>query len=162
MKAKDTKVFEEDNRIYKFYVNSAVNDAKAVDFIRDLFKIELIDLDKTENQDLLQLYEIVGFDKFFELVAFFSSKTVKFPKLDKIKRLLITAIAYYQTEILGLSAKDAGKILSDRLGLLKLKQKNVKLLVNKLQQDIEYISNNTLKKLLAEQATNEKVGESNG
>lgn len=143
----DSKLFEEDNRLYKFYINSTTNDKDAVDFVKNLFKLELIDLDRSENQDLLQLYEIVGFDKFFEIIAFFGSKNLKLPKLDKIKKLLLTAIAYYQVETLGLSPKDAGKILSEKLGLLNLKQKNIKGLTGRLQQDIEYITNTTLKKM---------------
>lgn len=147
-----TKLFNEDNRLYKFYINSTVNDKKSIDFVKSLFKLELIDLDRSENQDLLQLYEILGFDKFFEVIAFFGSKTLKIPKLDKIKKLLITAIAYYQIEILNLSPKDAGKILSEKLGLLNLKQKNIKGLTSRLQQDIDYITNTTLRKMLAEEA----------
>lgn len=148
-----TKLFNEDNRLYKFYINSTVNDKDSIDFVKSLFKLELIDLDRSENQDLLQLYEILGFDKFFELVAFFGSKTLKIPKLDKIKKLLITAIAYYQIEVLNLSPKDAGKILSEKLGLLNLKQKNIKGLTSRLQQDIDYITNTTLRKMLAEEAS---------
>jgi len=148
-----TKLFNEDNRLYKFYINSTVNDKECIDFVKSLFKLELIDLDRSENQDLLQLYEILGFDKFFELIAFFGSKTLKLPKLDKIKKLLITAIAYYQIEILNLSPKDAGKILSEKLGLLNLKQKNIKGLTSRLQQDIDYITNTTLRKMLAEEAS---------
>ena len=148
-----TKLFNEDNRLYKFYINSTVNDKECIDFVKSLFKLELIDLDRSENQDLLQLYEILGFDKFFELIAFFGSKTLKLPKLDKIKKLLITAIAYYQIEILNLSPKDAGKILSEKLGLLNLKQKNIKGLTSRLQQDIDYIINTTLRKMLAEEAS---------
>lgn len=147
-----TKLFNEDNRLYKFYINSTVNDKNSIDFVKSLFKLELIDLDRSENQDLLQLYEILGFDKFFEVIAFFGSKTLKIPKLDKIKKLLITAIAYYQIEILNLSPKDAGKILSEKLGLLNLKQKNIKGLTSRLQQDIDYITNTTLRKMLAEEA----------
>lgn len=143
----EDKVFSEDNRLYKFYINSTVNDKSAIDFVKNLFKLELIDLDRSENQDLLQLYEIVGFDKFFEIIAFFGSKNLKLPKLDKIKKLLITAIAYYQTEALGLSPKDAGKILSEKLGLLNLKQKNIKSLTSRLQQDIDYITGTTMKKM---------------
>lgn len=151
-----SKIFEEDNRLYKYYINGTANDKEAIDFVKSLFKLELIDTDRSEHQDLLQLYEIVGFDKFFEIVAFFGSKTLKIPKLDKIKKLLLTAITYYQVEILQLSPKDAGKILNEKLGLLNLKQKNIKSLVNKLQQDVEYISNTTLKRMIQREENSAK------
>lgn len=146
-----SRIFEEDTRLYKYYINDITNDSQGVEFIRELFNLELIDLDKSENSDLLQLYEILGFDKFFEVIAFFESKTIKFPKLDKIKKLILTAISYYQVEILGLSPKDAGKILSEKLGMLNLKQKNIKGLIGKLQKDIDFIVNTTLCKMFNEQ-----------
>ena len=150
------KIFEEESRVYKYYVNSTVNDANSIAFVKDLFKMELIDLDKSESQDLLQLYEIVGFDKFFEIVAFFGSKSIKFPKMDKIKKLLLTEIVYYQVEVLRLSPKDAGKILSEKLGLLNLKQKNIKSLTGRLQQDLEYITNTTLQRMIVEEENSKK------
>lgn len=150
------KIFNKENRLYKYYINNAAQDQASVDFIKSILKLEIISLDKTEMQDLVQLFEIVGFDKFFELASFFGGRSIKFPKIDALKNLLVMAIAYYQTEILGLSAKDAGKILSENLGLLNLKQKNVKALVSKLQQDIEYLTNKTLKKVVIDQQSNAK------
>lgn len=144
------KLFEEESRLYKYYINNTVNDNKSVEFLKSLFKLELIDLDKSENQDLLQLFEIIGFDKFFEVVTFFSSKTLKIPKLERIKKLLIIAIAYYQVEILKLSPKEAGKILSEKLGIVNLKQKSIKNLVNKLQRDIDFLTMTSIDKRLSE------------
>lgn len=155
--SEDKKIFDEESRLYKFYVNSTVNDKDSIDFVKSLFKMELVDIDKSENQDLLQLYEIVGFDKFFEIVAFFGSKSIKFPKLDKIKKLLLTAIAYYQVNYCKLSPKDAGKILSEKLGLLNLKQKNIKSLTGRLQQDIDYITNTTLQRMLSKETNNRNL-----
>lgn len=116
------------------------NDRGSVDFIQSLLKLELINMDKSEKQDLVQLYDILGFDKFFEVMTLFSSRTIKVPKIDKIKKLLIVSIAYYQVIVLGLSPKDASKILSEKLGLFNLKQKNMKALINRVQQDIDHLA----------------------
>ena len=141
---KEKKIFDKENRIYKYYINSVEKDALAVDFIKDLFKLEIIDADKSEKQDLVQLLEIVGFDKFFEILAFFGSRTIRLPRVDKAKKLLIIAIAYYQTVVLGLSPKDAGKLLGDKLGVFNLKQKSIKSIVAKLQQDIDHLAERTM------------------
>ena len=63
-----TKLFETENRIHKYYLNSMYNTPESIDFIKSLLKLELINIDKSENQDLVQLYDILGFDKFFEVV----------------------------------------------------------------------------------------------
>ena len=68
---KKAKLFEKENRIYKYYLNSVENSPESVELIKSLFKLGIIEADKTENQDLVQLFDIVGFDKFFELLTFF-------------------------------------------------------------------------------------------
>lgn len=148
-------LFDKENRIYKYYINNLENIPGGVDFVKSLFELEIIDLDKSEKQDLIKLYDILGFDKFFEVISLFSSKSIKLPSIDKIKKLLIIAIAYYQIEILDISPKDAGKILGEKLGLLNLKQKNIKALVGNLQQTIDRLTETTVKHVLNEQNNSE-------
>lgn len=148
----NSKIFNKENRIYKYYINNIEQNPEGIDFIKSLFRLELLKNDKTTDQDILQLYELLGFDKFFEVVTFFSSKTIKVPNVEKIKKALITSIAYYQINILGLTPKEAGKILSEKLGVLNLKQKNVKAIVKQLQQDIDHLSDIALKNNLEETA----------
>lgn len=143
------KLFDKENRIYKYYINNLEDLPEGVDFVKSLFELEIINQDKTEDQDLLQMYKILGFDKFFEFVSAFSSKTIKIPNVEKIKKLLIVAIAYYQTEILKMSPRDAGKMLSDKLGIFNLKQKNVKAMIGSLQQNIDRLTEETVKQILA-------------
>ena len=146
----DRKLFDQENRIYKYYLNNVTEDKAAIEFIQALFKLELIEADRSEHQDLIQLYNIVGFDKFFEILAYFggNAKTLKLPRIDKAKKLLITAIAYYQTVILNLPPKEAGRVLTEKLGVLNLKQRSIKSIVAKLQQEIEQLSRRTLKEEL--------------
>jgi hypothetical protein len=133
----NSKMFNKENRIYKYYVNSLETSPVATDFVKSLFELEIMDIDKSKNQDLVQLYEAIGFDKFFEVVALFSSRTIKLPRIDKIKKLLTIAIAYYQIEMLHMSPKDVGRLLSEKLGLFNLKQKSLKSIVKELQQTID-------------------------
>lgn len=136
------KLFEKENRIYKYYINSIEKDKASIDFIKDLFKLELITSDKTEYQDIVQLYNIVGFDNLFELIAHFGNRPIKLPKPDKIKKMLITSIVYYMVEILGLNPKDAGRLLSEKIETCNLKQKNINSIIKKLQQELNELYRN--------------------
>lgn len=147
-------LFDKENRIYKYYINNLENLPGGVNFVKSLFELEIIDLDKSEKQDLVQMYEILGFDKFFEFISFFSSKTIRVPNIEKIKKLLVIAIAYYQVEILDMSPKEAGKVLGEKLGMLNLKQKNIKALVNNLQQTIDKLTETTVKSVLSKDKNN--------
>ena len=139
------KLFDTENRIYKYYLNSIEKDKTSIEFIKDLFKLELMNTDKSEDMDLIQIYNIVGFDKFFELIAYCGNKPIKLPKVDKVKKLLTTAIAYYQVNVLGLKPKEAGKILTEKLGTCNLKQKSIKSIIGKLQRELEELSEKVVK-----------------
>lgn len=132
-------VFEKEDRLTKFYINNMSDKKGGEDFIRSLFELELIDLDSSEQQDLLKLYNIVGFDNFFEIVAQFSTQTIKIPRAEKIKKLVIIALAYYYVRVLGISAKEAGKLLSSRLGVYNLKQKSINNIIKELEYSIQQI-----------------------
>ena len=76
-----SRIFEKEDRLHKYYINQLGEQGEGADFIRSLFKLELIDLDISEQQDLLKLYNIVGFDNFFEIVSQFSTQSIKSRKI---------------------------------------------------------------------------------
>lgn len=134
------KIFNTENRIWKYYVNTTEKDPAAISFIKDLFKLELVNLDKSEQQDLIQLYNIVGFDALFELIAYFGNKPIKLPRADKVKKMLTIAIAYYMVVLLKMSPKEVGKELTEKLGTCNLKQKSIKSIVGKLQKELDTLA----------------------
>lgn len=154
-KKEKMKIFEKENRVYKYYLNRVEDKKESVEFIKDLFKLELLNSDKSENLDLIKLYNIVGFDKFFEIISCFGSQSIRIPNSEKIKKNLTLSIAYYYTVMLGVPAKEVGHLLSEKLGVFNLKQKSIKSLVNKMQAELE-----TLAKRVSEKAKeDESVGE---
>lgn len=136
MSEKDEKIFEKENRIYKYYINEQEENKGSKDFIETLLNISLLELDKTENMDLVRLYKDVGFDNFFVLIEEFGGKTVRFPKADKIKKLLLISLATYYVNVLGMDPKDAGKVLGEQLGSSSLKQKSIKNIVKAFESEL--------------------------
>jgi hypothetical protein len=132
-------IFEKEDRLNKYFINHMDDKKGGEDFIRSIFKLELLDLDSSEQNDLLRLYNIVGFDNFFEIVSQFSTQTIKIPRAEKIRKLIIIAVAYYYVRVLGLSAKDAGKLLSSKLGVYNLKQKSINNIIKELEYSIKDI-----------------------
>ena len=132
-------IFEKEDRLNKYFINHMDDKKGGEDFIRSIFKLELLDLDSSEQNDLLRLYNIVGFDNFYEIVSQFSTQTIKIPRAEKIRKLIIIAVAYYYVRVLGLSAKDAGKLLSSKLGVYNLKQKSINNIIKELEYSIKDI-----------------------
>lgn len=126
-------IFEREDRLYKFYINDLDRGESSDNYIKDLFKLQLFDLDKSAELDLVRLYEIVGFDKFFEIIAAFGGKTIKIPKDDRIRKHLIMSVAHYYVDGLHIEPKEVGKIFSKKLGTYNLKQKSIKNLTRELE-----------------------------
>lgn len=131
------KLFEKENRIYKYYINQQEENKGSKDFIETLLCTSLISSDRTPDMDLVRLYKDVGFDNFFVLIEEFSGKTIKFPKAEKIKKMLLISLATYYVNVLGLDPKEAGKILGEQLESSCLKQKSIKNIVKAFNQELE-------------------------
>lgn len=147
-----SNLFETENRIYKYYINDLSKNEKSDDFIKSLFKLELISLDKSTDSKLVQLYNIVGFDKFFEIISIFENNTITIPKSDKIKKLLLISIVQYLVNGLGIPPKEVGKEINKRLELKGIKQKSIKNILKALDQDLTELSMKVLDSLSKEVA----------
>lgn len=145
-----SNLFETENRIYKYYINDLSKSEKSDDFIKSLFKLELISLDKSEDSKLVQLYNLVGFDKFFEIISIFENNTISIPKSDKIKKLLLISIVQYLVNGVGIPPKDVGKEINKRLELNGIKQKSIKNILKALDQDLTELSMKALDSLSKE------------
>ncbi len=126
-------IFEREDRLYKYYINDLDRGEASDNYIKDLFKLQLFDLDKSAELDLIRLYEIVGFDKFFEIIAAFGGRSIKIPKDDRIRKHLIMSVAHYYVDGLNIEPKEVGKIFSKKLGTYNLKQKSIKNLTRELE-----------------------------
>lgn len=145
-----SNLFETENRIYKYYINDLSKSEKSDEFIKSLFKLELMSLDKSEDSKLVQLYNIVGFDKFFEIISIFENNTITLPKSDKIKKLLLISIVQYLVNGVGISSKEVGKEINKRLELNGIKQKSIKNILKALDQDLTELSMKALDSLSKE------------
>lgn len=145
-----SNLFETENRIYKYYINDLSKSEKSDEFIKSLFKLELMSLDKSEDSKLVQLYNIVGFDKFFEIISIFENNTITLPKSDKIKKLLLISIVQYLVNGVGISPKEVGKEINKRLELNGIKQKSIKNILKALDQDLTELSMKALDSLSKE------------
>lgn len=55
------------------------------------------------NQDMVDAFNILGFDKFISLLTLFEKRTVTFPSKEEIKDAVIFAMVFYYRETKGYS-----------------------------------------------------------
>lgn len=94
-----TEVFEE--QLNDIFVRSREDNNNAI--IRIL---NILVYSNTKNQDLIDLYNLLGVDGFVSVVSLFEGRTVKFPNKEEIKEQLLLALIYYYREIENLSWSD--------------------------------------------------------
>jgi len=63
----------------------------------------IINMSNSKNQDIVDLYNLVGMDSFVSIISLFERRTVTFPSKDEIKESIILAIIFYYRETKGYS-----------------------------------------------------------
>jgi len=58
----------------------------------------ILSMTNSKNQDIIDLYNLVGMDTFVSIVSLFERRTVKFPSKEDIKESIILAIIFYYRE----------------------------------------------------------------
>lgn len=129
------KVFEDENRIYKNIINGAtVSPSK--DLVLDLLKLDLIANDTSSTMDLVALYDILGIEKFCEVVDYFDGKKFKFPKKKQVESTFIAALGWYWSRVKGKSLKETKEILESSFGK-NIKASQIRGKISNLESDIE-------------------------
>ena len=83
--------------------------------ISDLIKLCLMK-PASKNQDYLvytEMYNLLGLEKFTDLISLLDGRTVKFPTKEEFKDTVITVLCYYYRNVLNMEWDD----IKDKLGI---------------------------------------------
>lgn len=75
------------------------------------------------NDDLGELYHVLGLDGFSKIISLFSGRTVTFPDREEFRSQLLIAVCYYYKKILGYSWEEVKKELpfaEDEINSIKI------------------------------------------
>lgn len=147
------QIFENEDRIYKSLVNSSASPTSK-DLVLDLIKLDLLSNDKSETMDLVALYDILGIEKFCEVVDYFDGRKLKFPKKKQVESTFIAAIGWYWSRVKGKSMKETKDILEASFGK-NIRQSQIRGKLLNLEADIEELASH----IAAKQEANEEESE---
>ena len=111
--------------------------------ITDLVKISLLRT-AAKDEDLLiftEIYNLLGLEKFSELISLIDGKEIKFPARDDFKESIITVLCYYYRNV---EKKDWDEIKS-LLGIPELNTIRYGIKASQLEAFIKEIINKRLK-----------------
>lgn len=100
--------------ILQLKINEALGQNEE-DMISDLIKLCLMK-PASKNQDFLvytEIYNLLGLEKFTDLISLLDGRTVKFPTKEEFKDTVLTVLCYYYRNVLNLEWDE----IKDKLGI---------------------------------------------
>jgi len=93
---KPTEIFEE--QLNDIFSNSTDEKTNVV-----LKALSILLRMPESNQDLTDLYSLLGIEGFVSVMTLFENRTITFPSKHEVKDLILTALIYYYREVENLS-----------------------------------------------------------
>lgn len=107
-------LYETPKNILELKINEALG-AREESVISDLVKLSLLKK-ASKNPNMLiytEIYNLLGIEKFTELVSLVDGKTISLPSRDEFKDTVITVLCYYYRNVLGLEWSE----IKEKLGM---------------------------------------------
>lgn len=112
----NTEVFETPKSLFQQKINDIMTDDPTKDLILDIFTLQLFKNAEKDDKKLVfvELYNLLGFEKFVEVMEILSGKTVKFPAREDFKETIEIALAYYYRTFRGYDWAKIKELIGDR------------------------------------------------
>ncbi len=110
----------------------------AKELIADILRLQLFKrADKDESLlTLVEVYDLVGFDRFVDLISIFNGLTIQFPSKEEFKETIQLAISYYYRTVEGKSWTE----IKDLMGVEDLPTIRFGIHINQFQTFLEYVA----------------------
>ena len=94
-------IFKKPLTVFQQNVNDIMNSDKSKDLVEDLIHLQMFkNAEKDEKQlVLVELYNLLGTEKFMEVMDLLAGKTIKFPQKDDFKETIQIALCYYYKQV---------------------------------------------------------------
>lgn len=134
----DRKLFKKPMTLFQQNVNNIMEDNASKDLIEDLIRLNMFkNAEKDEKQlVLVELYNLLGTERFMDVMDLLAGKTVRFPKKEDFRETVQIALSYYYKQFRDYSWTDIKELMKDdTISPVKMRVK-----VGQLQKFINYFS----------------------
>lgn len=107
-------LYEQPKNVLEMKINETLHEEEE-NIISDLIKLSLLRKGE-KNQDLLvyaEMYNLLGLEKFTELISLVDGKTIEFPSINEFKDIVVTALVYYYRDVEGKDWKEIKDLIGD-------------------------------------------------
>lgn len=158
MDYKDEKeVFHRPTTLFQQKINDIMKNNPTKDMILNLVELQLYKNAGKDEDKLVyvELYNLLGIDKFMEVMDILAGKTIKFPPKDDFKETVEIALSYYYRYFLHMSWDE----IKEKMGDQDMPSVKYGIKVQQLERFMEYIGDKI--RIRIEKDINKKLSESN-
>ena len=134
-------LYKQPKTIFQDRINEIVESTVASEIIKDLIHLQMFKSAEknSKNLALVEIFNLLGVEKFTELIDLLDGKTIKFPTKDTLKEYVIIALCFYHKKYFGKTWAEIKEIIGDD----KLKSIKYGLRVQNLETFIKYLQDKT-------------------
>lgn len=109
------KLFDKPMTIFQKNVNDIMKDNVSTDLIEDLIRLNMFkNAEKDERQlVLVELYNLLGIEKFMEVMDLLAGTSIKFPNKSDFKETIQIALCYYYRQFKDYSWDQIKNLIND-------------------------------------------------
>ena len=145
-------LYKQPKTIFQDRINEIVESTMASEIIKDLIHLQMFKSAEknSKNLALVEIFNLLGVEKFTELIDLLDGKTIKFPTKDTLKEYVIIALCFYHKKYFGRTWPEIKEIIGDD----KLKSIKYGLRVQNLETFIKYLQDKTGERFSLEELEN--------
>lgn len=132
----DKELFQKPITVFQQNVNDLLKEDSSKDVVEDLIKLQLYKTAEANEKmlPLVELYNLLGVEKFMQVMDLLESKTIKVPPKQSFKETIQIALCYYYKNVKGYSWEQIKELLNDP----EFKSVKFGIKIQQLQRYMEY------------------------
>lgn len=108
-------LYDEPKNLLEKKLNEILKNQRDEDLLTDIVRLSTM---KSARKDesllaITELFDLLGSEKFSEVISLMDGRTVTFPTKENFKQTLLVAVTYYLKDVCGMGWADIKAILSD-------------------------------------------------
>ena len=145
-------LYKQPKTIFQDRINEIVESTVASEISKEVTHTQMFKSAEknSKNLALVEIFNLLGVEKFTELIDLLDGKTIKFPTKDTLKEYVIIALCFYHKKYFGRTWSEIKEIIGDD----KLKSIKYGLRVQNLETFIKYLQDKTGERFSLEELEN--------
>lgn len=108
-------IYNNEKSLFQKSVNDIFTKDTETDLVEDILKLQLHKMygESKKDSTLIDIYKLLGMEKFCQLIDIINGRTIKFPTKDSLKETVQVAICFFEKNFKNKDIKDTSDLIID-------------------------------------------------